>query len=221
MPSWEIPVNIAPLSLQGKLYLVQFPCANGSLVFQMEVGSPPLPPKMIATCPANKLYGGYHLVECDSQILLAGYTDSSMSHILIYKLEDLILERFVPVTSIGDRALFLEDRSLSVSSKALPTIIAETVVYTCPLNRCFAQYRLTTGAWSQPFDGYSDGFNPGPYSLMQHVISCCIRNVWNKGLVYSEGNQKAWMALLEGEEKASHLGKSYSQLILSLLILTT
>ncbi|VAH83074.1 unnamed protein product [Triticum turgidum subsp. durum] len=178
MPSWEIPVNIAPLSLQGKLYLVQFPCANGSLVFQMEVGSPPLPPKMIATCPADKLYGGYHLVECNSQILLAGYTDSSMSHISIYKLEDLILERFVPVTSIGDRALFLEDRSLSFSSKALPTIIAETVVYTCPLNRCFAQYRLTTGAWSQPFDGYSDGFNPGPYSLIQHVISCCIRNVW-------------------------------------------
>ena len=120
------------------------------------------------------------------------------------------------------------------------------------MNGRFAQYCLSTGAWSQPFDGYSDGFNPGPYSLMQHVISCCIRNVWyatgpilcvstiipwiilfiycaghsscgpfrNKGLVYSEGNQKAWMALLEGEEKASHLGKSYSQLILGLLILT-
>lgn len=94
----------------------------------MEVGSPSLPPKMIATCPADKLYGGYHLVECDSQILLAEYTDSSMTHILIYKLEDLILERFVPVTSIGDRSLFLEDRSLNVCSKALPTIIAETVV---------------------------------------------------------------------------------------------
>ncbi|KAI5003107.1 hypothetical protein ZWY2020_027757 [Hordeum vulgare] len=93
MPSWEIPVNIAPLSLQGKLYLVPFPWDNGSLVFHMEVGSPPLPPKMIATCPADKLYCGYYLVECDSQILLVGCTDSSMSHVLVYKLEDLILER--------------------------------------------------------------------------------------------------------------------------------
>uniref|UniRef100_M8BGQ4 KIB1-4 beta-propeller domain-containing protein n=1 Tax=Aegilops tauschii TaxID=37682 RepID=M8BGQ4_AEGTA len=191
MPSWEVPFNIAPLAFQGRLYFVHHPTTNGSLVFQinppLQVGSPPLPPKLIATCPADKLYRGSHLVECNSQILLVGHGDISLKHIVIYKLEDLILERFIPVTSIGDRALFLQGKCLSVSSTALPTVMSETVVYTHPIYYHYAQYHLRTGAWSQPIDTCGlNGFNPGPRSLIHHVITCCIRNVWNKGLLYSK-----------------------------------
>ena len=85
MSSWDVPVNIAPLAFQGKLYLVQnHPTSNGSLVFQidppLQAGSPPLPPKLIATCPVEKLYHGFHLVECKSQILLVGHNDISVTH---------------------------------------------------------------------------------------------------------------------------------------------
>ncbi|XP_047088089.1 uncharacterized protein LOC124699905 [Lolium rigidum] len=192
MPNWDIPVNRAILSFRGKLFLAQsYPSSSGSLVFQidppLQPGSPPLPPRLIATCPADKLYCGFHLVECDSQILLVGHNDSSWSHFVIYKLEDLILERFTPVKSIGDRALFLENKCLSVSSKVLPTVMSETVVYNHPTDRSFAQYHLNTGAWSRPIDTCSlNGCNPGPRSLIQHVITCCIRDVWNKGLLCSE-----------------------------------
>jgi hypothetical protein len=184
MSSWDIPINIAPLSFRGKLYLAQsYPTSSGALVFQIDpppqTGSPPSPPKLIATCPADKLCYGFHLVECDSQIMLVGHTNGSRSHILIYKLEDLILERFTPVKSIGDRALFLENKCISASSKALPTVMSETVVYDHPRDHCFTQYHLNTGVWSPPMDRCSlDGLNPGPRSLVQHVFTCCIRDVW-------------------------------------------
>jgi hypothetical protein len=163
-----------------------YPTSSGTLVFQIDppprTGSPPSPPKLIATCPANKLDYGFHLVECNSQIMLVGHDNiyRSRSHILIYKLEDLILERFPPVKSIGDRALFLKNKCISASSKVLPTVMSETVVYYHQMDSCFTQYHLSTGVWSPPMDTCSlDGLNPGPRSLVQHVLTCCIHDVWH------------------------------------------
>ena len=120
---------------------------------------------------------------------MVGHSDPSFSHILVYKLADLMLGRFIPVTSIGDRALFIEERSLSVSSKSLPTVLAETVVYTHPRTHEFAQYQLGTDIWSRPIDECGlDGFSPGPCSLIHHVLSCCIRNVWYAIICYSHGS---------------------------------
>ncbi|VAH75739.1 unnamed protein product [Triticum turgidum subsp. durum] len=191
MASWDLPLNMKALSCQGKLYLVQYPASHGSQVLQidppLQVGSPPPRPKLIATCPTNKLVYGYHLVECDSNILLVCHTDDSRSPILIYNLENITAGRFTPVRSIGKHALFLGERSLSVSSKALPTIMAETVVYKEPREHRFVQYHLGTGNWSEPVDECGIyGYSPGPHSLIQHIITCCIRRAWNKGLIYSE-----------------------------------
>jgi hypothetical protein len=48
---------------------------------------------------------------------------------LVYRLADLTLEKLVPVRSIGDKALFINDRSISVSSNgAMPTAISDTIV---------------------------------------------------------------------------------------------
>ncbi|KAM0894309.1 hypothetical protein ACQ4PT_024577 [Festuca glaucescens] len=200
LPSWEVPPYAAPLAFHGKIYMVQYPTSDGSLVFQIDpppqAGSPPPPPKLVAKCPKDKLYDGYSLVECDSEILLIGHTDNSRSHILIYKLKDIMLERFVPVTSIGDRALFLLDTSLSVSTKAMPMVMAETIVYKEPRMRNYAQYHLGTGTRSPAVDECGiRGYDPGPRSLIQHIITCCIRSAWNKGVMYSfkEADRDGWL----------------------------
>ncbi|KAK1641844.1 hypothetical protein QYE76_059649 [Lolium multiflorum] len=134
VPSWFIPPVSSPLSFRGSIYMVvQLPIFDvsvigSSLVFRIDpppqAGSPPPLPNLVAICPADKLYCGYHLVVCGSEILVVGFTDNSCMDILMYKLEDLMLERFVPVTSIRDRALFISNqRSLSVSTKAMPTSV--------------------------------------------------------------------------------------------------
>uniref|UniRef100_A0ACD5WA40 Uncharacterized protein n=1 Tax=Avena sativa TaxID=4498 RepID=A0ACD5WA40_AVESA len=201
LPSWDVPPYAAPLAFHGKIYMVQYPTYDGSLVFQIDpppqAGLPPPPPKLVATCPVEELYDGYHLVECDSKILLAGYTDSSRSAVVIYKLEDIMLERFVPVTSIGDHALFLLNTSLSVSTKATPTVMAETVVFEGPSTEpMYMQYHLGTGTWCPAVDeSGARGYDPGPRSLIQHIITCCIRSAWNKGLICSvkEEDKDGWL----------------------------
>ncbi|KAM0894304.1 hypothetical protein ACQ4PT_024575 [Festuca glaucescens] len=208
MTSWEVPCNIRPLSFCGKLYVVHNPTPTldaTSTVLQIDhplqdemgLGSrEPSPPRLVAKCPPDILRYPLYLVECDSEILVVGHSDSSFSHILVYKLADLMLGRFIPVTSIGDRALFVEQRSLSVSTKSLPTIMAESVIYTHPRRHEFAQFQLGTGIWSRPIDELGlDGFAPGPCSLIHHVLSCCFRNVWNKGLIYStkEYKKPGWL----------------------------
>ena len=189
VPSWDVPRYVAPMSFHGKIYMVQYPTTtDGSLIFRIDpppqAGSPPPPPKLVATCPVEKLYRGYHLVECDSKILLAGYADHSWSDILIYKLEDIMLERFVPITSIGDRAIFLFETSLSVSSKVMPTVMAETAIRPDPQrSHKYVEYHLCTGTWSRPVDECGiRGYDPGPRSLIQHIITCCSPSAWYVGL---------------------------------------
>ncbi|CAM0953825.1 unnamed protein product [Alopecurus aequalis] len=135
----------------------EFLASGGSLVVRIDpppqAGSAPPLPTTIAMCSPDKIYCGYKLVECDSEILLVGHTDSSRTDILMYKLEDMILGRFIPVTSIGDRALFLLIlKSLSVSTKAMPTVMPETVVCLDPRTHEYSQYHLDTGTWSTPVD---------------------------------------------------------------------
>lgn len=206
VPSWEIPPYCAPLSFRGKIYMVQFPMSGGSVVGgslviridpPLQAGSPPLPPKLGAMCPADKIYWGYSLVVCDSEILLIRHTDSSRYRLLIYKLEDIILEKFVPMKSIGKRALFIsEEKSLCVSTKAMPTVKAETVVFLDEeMNKC-SQYHLDICAWSFPVDDCGIcGYDPGPRSLIQHIITCCFRSAWNKGRIYSakEADKDGWL----------------------------
>uniref|UniRef100_A0ACD5WBS6 Uncharacterized protein n=1 Tax=Avena sativa TaxID=4498 RepID=A0ACD5WBS6_AVESA len=202
MTSWKVPCHLRPLSSCGKLYVVHKPATTvdaASHVLQIDHPVPdekgllgcsrrqPSPPRLVATCPPDILRYPLYLVECDSEILVVGHSDTSFSGILVHRLADLMLGRFIPVTSIGDRALFIDDRSMSVSSKSLPTIMADTVVYTHPRTHDFKQYQLGTGIWSLPIDECGmDGFAPGPCSLIHHVMCCCIRNIWNKGVIYSK-----------------------------------
>ncbi|KAF7046682.1 hypothetical protein CFC21_055696 [Triticum aestivum] len=210
MSTWTFSY-ITPLSFQGKLYMARmsFDPKEDSDIFQVDPPPPPPPPqdhhhvdvtlpppKLIATIPTDKLTRPIHLVECDSQTLVTGYTDRSWSHMIIHRLADLItLENPIPVTSIGDKALFLNNvRSMSVSSNgALPTVVGNTIVQASLANGSLTEYNLSTDAWSRPMDGcILRGPVFGPCCLIYHIYTCCIREYWNKGQLCNRNKPCNW-----------------------------
>ncbi|KAL6903587.1 hypothetical protein ACP4OV_004400 [Aristida adscensionis] len=123
MSAWALDGCNAPLPFQGKLYMAQLDPASfhHTDIFQVDppqkeggVGSgSSLPePKLIAKLPLDKLHRPIFLAECDSQILVVGHTDKSRSQMLVFRLSDLILGKFIPVRSIGDKALFIREKVL-------------------------------------------------------------------------------------------------------------
>ncbi|CAM0878749.1 unnamed protein product [Alopecurus aequalis] len=190
MSTWEYPHPVEHLSFCGNLYVVSKSSPTMSQIFQIEdIGSrQPSPPRLVATCPPDILTGSLYLVDSDSEEIFAvGRSNICASRILVYKLADLMLGRLVPVTSIGERAIFREERTMCVSSNMFPTVMPETVVYTDRrLQRdvsCYStQYRLLTSGKSRPINGYEleDATDPGSSSLIYHNMSCSMRNVWNK-----------------------------------------
>ena len=166
-------------------------------VFQIDTplpGEVPQPPKLIATCNAVELYSPVFLVECDSEILVIGYSDVVRAKMLVYRLRDLVMGRDVPVTSIGDKAIFIQaGTTLSVSAKALPTVVGDTIVCFQPMEHYLALYHLSTGAWSPAMDQCSlRGTEPGPCSLIQHIFTCCS---WRHRYVYSTSSLYSLLCL--------------------------
>uniref|UniRef100_M8D674 KIB1-4 beta-propeller domain-containing protein n=1 Tax=Aegilops tauschii TaxID=37682 RepID=M8D674_AEGTA len=152
---WRLPSHYGPLSFRGEQYLVHetmnIENTYLSQIFQLEAHSQD-PPKLIVTFPREKLCYPVYLVECDTEILVVGHNDISLTHLAVYKLADVVLDRFIPVKSIGDKAIFVGGRNLCVSSKALPTIVGDTIVYRHPREQHFMQYCLNTSSWSLATD---------------------------------------------------------------------
>ncbi|CAN6282003.1 unnamed protein product [Urochloa humidicola] len=187
--TWFSTIVRPLLSAQGKTYGVHETSVESTLeIFQMDT---PLPneglqePKLIATCTRDKLRSPLSFVECDSEILVIGRNnDIPVPSILVYKLADLVMERYIPVTSIGDKAIFIQERALIASTKAVPTVMGDTI--TCTRSMKLVQYHLSSGAWLQTMDQCSLlGIELGPCSLIQHIVTCCNRAHWNKGLLIS------------------------------------
>jgi hypothetical protein len=145
--------------------------ANGS------ASSSESPLKLIATGPADEF--PFYLAECDSEILLICLGLPLFSRITVYRLADLMLGRLVPVTSIGDNVLLVAERSLSVSSRVLPTVEGNSVIiYNGGEKTYFGQYQLSTSNWSPAADGCMLNYLPGPSSLINHIFTCCHRALW-------------------------------------------
>lgn len=145
------------------------------------VGSLLPEPKLIATIPSDKLAKPtIFLVECNSQILVGGYTDRSFSHMVVYRLADLALEKLITLRTIGDKALLINNRCLSVSANgALPTVVSDTIVLPSREDGSLTQYHLNTSTWSRPMDGcIRRGPVFGPCSLIYHIYTCCRREYW-------------------------------------------
>ncbi|KAF8731806.1 hypothetical protein HU200_015745 [Digitaria exilis] len=121
--------------------------------------------------------------ECCSEILVLGYRGASRSRILICRLADLVLQRIIPIRSIGDNTLFLDERCISVASKVLSTVRGDNVVCFHPRQDYLAQYHLSSGTWSRAIDDCSlYGRAQGPSSLVLYIYSCCTRTLWYGGL---------------------------------------
>jgi len=134
---------------------------------------------LIATIPTGKLIHPDGLVQCGTEILVLGHNDLLVSQILVCKLADLVLERFIPVDNIGGNTLCLGERNLSVSSKILPTVKGDNVVYKRSRQPYLAQYHLSSGSLTPAIDNCSlYGRAPGPSSLIHYIFSCCTRDLW-------------------------------------------
>lgn len=137
------------------------------------------PRKLIATVPDGNLIMPVHLVECDSEVLVLGYKDMTWSQIAVFKLTDLVMQRWIPITSIGGNTLFITERGISVAPSALPAPMDDNVVCLEPAQHNLVQYHLISGTWSPATDDCSlFGPAPGPCDLIHLIYSCCIRNRW-------------------------------------------
>ncbi|CAL5072788.1 unnamed protein product [Urochloa decumbens] len=196
MSTWYYHISRTPFSYQGKTYVVRdetMELDRTAKIFQIDTplpGQALQPPKSIATCRLVKLYGPVYFVECSSEVLVIGHSDVRVSKMLVYKLTDLVMERNIPVTSIGDKAIFLQNRTLSASAKALPTLVGDTIIYIHPMQYYLSQYHLPSGSWSPAMDQClrDTETSTGPCSFVHHIFTCCSPRHWNKGLLYHIGD---------------------------------
>lgn len=186
--SWFVSQGSSPISSQGKIYAVRFTdIFNRAEV--LEIGPPQLqgvepwlaPPRSIAKCPASTpdTCYTYHLVECGPEILVV-ILNHSYKKISVYRLADLMPgRRAVPVTCIGGNALFIEGRTLCVSSKAFPTIVGDTIVFLNRKQHCLAQYHLGSDTLLSAKYRFADVYAMTiPCSIIEHIYTCCYRKIW-------------------------------------------
>ncbi|CAL4948016.1 unnamed protein product [Urochloa decumbens] len=194
----------APVSFQGKLapnmffdekyvhiWQIEPPTLNaeGSRLLFMQQA------RITVECPLVAIMDIVHLVECGSEQTLNGSRSVKHRLALVYRLADLISGRIIPLTNIGEHALFLGDRSLCVSSnKVFPSILGNSITcnYRLPIHddsqvgicdqRLIEHYHLGSGTWSLAIP--NDNPPASPYMLIHHIFTCCYRDHWNKALMF-------------------------------------
>ena len=124
LSAWNLKPLIKPVAFQGKLYAFQpILCMRKVYIYKINPPCPnanegpshlPLPEK-IAECPLGKFIYMLNFVECGSELLLVAYSDASHSRLVVCRFADLVGGKNEPVTSIGDNALFIDERCLCVS----------------------------------------------------------------------------------------------------------
>ncbi|XBJ06271.1 hypothetical protein VPH35_024915 [Triticum aestivum] len=116
--TWSLQGYSHTISSQGKLFVLDSPTTYGGKQHILQIDPPRLdhhtmssyllPPRLIATCPNDKIRGRFSMEECVSEILLIGHDANPLleGRMLVYKVADLIMGKVVPVTSIGGNTLF-------------------------------------------------------------------------------------------------------------------
>ncbi|RLM86552.1 hypothetical protein C2845_PM04G04000 [Panicum miliaceum] len=206
LTTWSTDRVARTLGFHGSLYLACWGHEESSI---LRLDPPPLeveddgsssssslpPPQVIATVP-SKLMILPQLVECDSVILVVGSTDMSRSRLVVVRLADLLPGEpaAAPLTSIGGNCLFFGMRSLAVSSKGLPSVSGNSIVLCDSIEEDrLMQYSLSNGTLSPAFDGdIVESPRPSPHSVVHHLVTCCYRYFWNKGLIYCSRTKPTW-----------------------------
>ncbi|KAL6616465.1 hypothetical protein ACP70R_038735 [Stipagrostis hirtigluma subsp. patula] len=117
LAAWKLPRFTRAASFRGKLYGASMTFNNKKLhINQID---PPQPnaeglsrPQEMFKCP---LVGLINLVECGSELMIVGFSDTTYSRLVVYRVADLMSSRVIPVTSIGDHVLLLYERGVCVS----------------------------------------------------------------------------------------------------------
>ncbi|TVU34648.1 hypothetical protein EJB05_16491, partial [Eragrostis curvula] len=156
---------------------------------------PRSPPEKVAECAIENIVFPLYLVECDSELVLVGYTDVSRTDMVIYKLADLANGEAIPMTSIRGHAFFLGEHSVCVSAgEGFPSILGDSIHITgfrrgsrrrekIQMLACDTQHG--SGVWSPVSKGGTIA-SPyrNPFTLIHHLYSCCFRCYWSRGLIY-------------------------------------
>ncbi|CAM0901558.1 unnamed protein product [Alopecurus aequalis] len=198
--TWNLTPLSKPISLQGKLYILEpsATCNSGQQILRVDpplhehptIPSSLMPPKLIVARPKGEYHELFGLAECDSDILVIGFEDNLLADkLVVYKLGDLATGKVSPIQSIGGNTIFLDikrstdtenssifiSRSMTSSYMAMPTIESDTIVR---LRQGYPwQYHLGTGKWSQLIGGcvknvynMAEGCECG---LIYHTYNCC------------------------------------------------
>ncbi|TVU42652.1 hypothetical protein EJB05_09071, partial [Eragrostis curvula] len=210
LSAWKLPrLSARTMAFQGKLLYAAAVNTSDVYIYQIDLlqqhdGLSLPPPKMIAKCPLVGKIGTAHLVECASELMLVGSPDASREHLKVYRVADLISGNVVPVTNIGEHAIFLDEWGVCVSAnKGFPSVLGNTVICrhrrqtpqvdTCNpwerLSSCsrYDQFDLDSGTWSPALDAdilHRDRAPARPYMLGHHILTCCNRYYWNTGLIF-------------------------------------
>ncbi|KAL6646964.1 hypothetical protein ACP70R_014401 [Stipagrostis hirtigluma subsp. patula] len=200
LSSWSTDRVARTLSFRGSLYLAYWDLEEESSILRLD---PPLleevdgelpQPQTVATLPVELMILP-QLVECESEILVVGSTDIDRAHLVVVRLADLLQGRpAVPLTSIGDHCLFFGMRSLAVSSKGLPSVAGNAIILCDSIQgRRLQQYNLGDDSLSPACDGdIVRRPPPSPHSIVHHLVTCCHRYFWNKGLIYCFRTNATW-----------------------------
>ncbi|WVZ54439.1 hypothetical protein U9M48_005231 [Paspalum notatum var. saurae] len=203
----ELPLFLtSPVSFQGKMYAVSPKSLGGNSVYICQIDLPMSDAEdwtmITVEGPLVAAMDKVHLLECNSELMLVGFSDTSRAHLVVYRLPDLISGRVVPVTNIGEHAFFLGDRSLCVTSnKGFPSVLSNSITcnyrlpeHNWPLETCghrlIEHYHLGSGSWSLAIP--KDNPPVSPYTLVHHVFTCCYRSYWNKALMFHGAISPDW-----------------------------
>uniref|UniRef100_A0ACD5WTD2 Uncharacterized protein n=1 Tax=Avena sativa TaxID=4498 RepID=A0ACD5WTD2_AVESA len=205
-PSWQVISNdmdlANTLTFQGQLY--GFFKSEKQIV---QVYPPkPLSP-VVARVPqkfGNPFFCSHYLVESDGHMLLVVKSSNLVGRdveewrryvVAIFKV-DLSLGpwELIPVSSLGDRALFVSmDRCLSVSSRDLPSISSNSTYLTVPLPNPVVLHSLSSQSFERPttlcqVHNVKERIRPSvrPFTLADHLLTYCNHREWATGLMFHE-----------------------------------
>ncbi|KAL6848009.1 hypothetical protein ACP4OV_022137 [Aristida adscensionis] len=213
----RLPCLLAPaVAFHGSLFLVTPRCSQRKSVYIWRIDPPQpdaaegeslLPPKIIAHCPLAATRGAVNLVQCGSDLMLVGFNEAKRTDLVVFRVADLVKGSAIPVTNIGEHALFLGQRPLYASqSKGLPSVVGNSI--TCRYRvtkhkalqggrgfRITEQYHIGTGTWSPAIDGDISSWDrppASPYMLIHHIFTCCHHSHWSKGLIFHNKIKPDW-----------------------------
>ncbi|XBI96894.1 hypothetical protein VPH35_033114 [Triticum aestivum] len=163
--TWNIGWYSEIISSQGKLFVLDSPTTYRREQHILQIDPPRLdhdgnssyllPPKLIATCPTDKISGMFYMEDCVSEILVIGHDANPLfkGRLLIYKVADLIMGKVVPATSIGGNTLFTTiDHGICIDVTRPYLLLWATPLYAVGVSRITLLCTMTSLAANGPKD---------------------------------------------------------------------